>query len=64
MREFIRTMQDLRKEMKLLVSDEIVLTYKEDPETNDIVESFREEIAKKLLAKEIVKGNDNKIEKI
>jgi len=57
-------MQDLRKESKLSVSDEIILTYKKDDEIEDIVESFREDIKKKLLARDIIAGEENKIEKV
>jgi len=64
LREFIRSMQDLRKESKLSVSDEIILTYKKDDEIEDIVESFREDIKKKLLARDIIAGEENKIEKV
>lgn len=63
LRDFIRNIQDLRKEMGLSISDEIILTYKKDDGTEEIVDSFNEEIKKKLLAKDIIAGEETKVEK-
>ncbi|MBW6441994.1 isoleucine--tRNA ligase [Patescibacteria group bacterium] len=64
LRDFIRKVQGLRKEAGLSVSDEIILTYKNDEEMGNIVDIFNEEIRNKLLAKEIIPGDEIKVEKI
>ena len=63
-REFIRSIQDLRKEMGLQISDEILLTYKRDPELDEVIVLFQEDIKKKLLASDIVAGEETKVEKL
>lgn len=63
-REFIRKIQDLRKESGLSVSDEISVTYKKDEETDSIVNGFSDEIKKKIGARNIKPGEDFSIEKI
>lgn len=63
-REFIRSVQDIRKEMGLQISDEIVLTYKDSPDMNEVISFFGDEIKKKLLAKEIIPGEEIKVEKL
>lgn len=63
-REFIRSVQDLRKEMGLQVSDEIILTYKKDSELDEVISLFQEDIKKKLLAKDIVAGEETKVQKL
>ena len=64
LREFIRSVQDLRKEAGLSVSDKIVLTYKNDPEITEIVETFKKEIETKLVVEKIMPGDETKVEKV
>lgn len=64
LREFIRKVQDLRKELGLSVSDEIVVTYKKDKDMDEVVSSFSDEIKKKIGALSIKPGEELKIEKI
>jgi len=64
LREFVRKVQDLRKEMGLAVSDEIRVIYKKDTITEEVVREFGKDIKKKLFAKEIIPGEEFKIEKI
>jgi isoleucyl-tRNA synthetase len=64
LREFIRSVQDLRKEAGLSVSDKIVLTYKDDPEIRDVIETFREDIETKLVVEKIIPGDETKVEKV
>ena len=63
-REFIRNVQDIRKEMGLQISDEIVLTYQDNSDMREVMSLYVDEIKKKLLAKEIVPGNEIKVEKL
>lgn len=63
-REFIRGVQDIRKEMGLNISDEIILTYQDSPEMSEVISLYGDEIKKKLLAKEIVPGEELKVEKL
>ena len=63
-REFIRAIQDLRKESGLSVSDEISVTYQDNKENKEVVVEYGEEIKKKVFAKELIPGNELKIEKI
>ena len=62
-REFVRNIQDLRKSAGLSVSDEIILTFKNDAETKDIIDNFKDDLKRKLLVKEMCPGEENKIEK-
>jgi len=62
LREFIRTVQDLRKEAGLSISDEILLTYERSSEIEEIVNLFKDEIKKKLLARDIVPGDETGVE--
>lgn len=64
MREFVRAVQDLRKEKGLSVSDEINVTYQNTEENNEVVKEYKEEIKKKVFAKELTPGQELKIEKI
>ena len=54
----------MRKELGLSISDEIILTYKKDHQTEEIVKLFEEEIKRKLLAKEIIPGEETKVGKV
>lgn len=63
-REFIRSVQDLRKERGLSVSDKISVIYPDTEETRSVVGLFEEEIKKKVFAKKLVPGQELKIEKI
>ncbi len=63
-REFIRSVQDIRKEMGLQISDEIVLTYDKNSDMEEVISLYGDEIKKKLLAKEIVSGEEIKVEKL
>ena len=64
LREFIREVQDLRKEAGLSVSDEIVLTYKKDSDLEEIVSIFKDKIKSKLLAREIIAGEETRIDRV
>jgi isoleucyl-tRNA synthetase len=64
LREFIRSVQGLRKEAGLSVSDKILLTYKNDPETSEVVEMFKNEIETKLVVEKIIPGDETKVEKV
>ena len=64
LREFIREVQDLRKEAGLSVLDKINLTYKKDPDLEDIVSTFYDVIKEKLLAEEIIAGEETRIDKV
>jgi len=63
-REFIRNVQDIRKEMGLQISDEIVLTYQDSSDMSEIISLYGDEIKNKLLAKEIIPGEEIKVEKL
>lgn len=63
-REFVRSVQDLRKEKGLSVSDEIKVTYQDTEENKKVVGEYKEEIKKKVFAKELMPGQELKIEKI
>ena len=64
LREFIRSVQDLRKEAGLSVSDKIILTYKNDPEIIDVIETFKKEIETKLVVEKMILGDETKVEKV
>ena len=55
---------DIRKEMGLQISDEIVLTYQDNSDMREVMSLYVDEIKKKLLAKEIVPGKETKVEKL
>jgi len=63
-REFIRNVQDIRKAMGLQISDEIVLTYQDSSDMSEIISLYGDEIKNKLLAKEIIPGEEIKVEKL
>lgn len=63
-RELIRTIQDLRKEAGLSISDEIHVTYKKSEDTEKIIKEFGDEIKKRVFAKELKPGEEYSIEKI
>ena len=63
-REFIRSVQDIRKEMGLQISDEIVLTYDKNSDMEEVISLYGDEIKKKLLAKDIIPGEEIKVEKL
>jgi len=64
LREFIREVQDLRKEAGLSVLDKIILTYKKDSDLEDIVNTFYDVIKEKLLVEEIIAGEETRIDKV
>ncbi len=63
-REFIRNVQDIRKEMGLQISDEILLTYKDSEDMKEVITLYGDEIKKKLLARDIIPGKEIKVEKL
>jgi isoleucyl-tRNA synthetase len=63
LREFIRSVQNLRKNMGLSVSDEIVLIYENTPENKEIIDIYSEEIKEKLLTTDIISGDETRVEK-
>ncbi|MFZ2664600.1 MAG: class I tRNA ligase family protein, partial [Patescibacteria group bacterium] len=64
LREFIRKVQDLRKELGLLVSDEIVVTYEKGGEMESVISEFSNDIKKKIGAMELKPGEDFSVKKI
>jgi len=44
--------------------DKINLTYKKDPDLEDIVNTFYDVIKEKLLAEEIIAGEETRIDKV
>jgi len=50
--------------MGLQISDEIVLTYDKNSDMEEVISLYGDEIKKKLLAKEIVSGEEIKVEKL
>jgi isoleucyl-tRNA synthetase len=63
-REFVRKVQDLRKESGLLVSDRIEVTYPSSKELDDVVEAFQEELKKKLCTTKISPSEEFAVKKI
>ena len=55
-RELVRTIQELRKEKGLHVSDKVEVTYEDTPDNQRAVELFGDEIAKKVGAVKIKAG--------
>lgn len=64
MRDFVRQIQDLRKESKLAVTDKICVTYLPNPDLLKVIEKFEPEINQKVLATQLIKGELLKIEKV
>ena len=64
LREFIRSVQGMRKKMGLSVSDKIILTYKDDGDTRELIKTYSEEIKEKLLTTEILPGEEIGVEKV
>ena len=54
----------MRKDAGLSVSDEIILTYKGNGDIEEIINMFRDDIKRKLLARDIKSGEETKVEKI
>jgi isoleucyl-tRNA synthetase len=64
LRDFIRKVQDLRKESNLTVSDLIRVTYPETDENLALMQKFGDAIKTKVSATEIVSGETLKIDKL
>lgn len=60
-RDFIRQIQAMRKEMGLTPKDKIKVYYSENQQ---IIEKYKDQIKKQVIAKDIVSGTEFKIEKI
>ena len=63
-REMVRKIQDLRKEQGLVISDEVVVTYKKATEIEDVVAKFSAEIMKKTMAVKLEPGEDYSVRKV
>ncbi len=63
-REFVRKVQEKRKEMGLVVGDTIEVTYEKDDDTEKVIELFYDDISKKIQAKSIEAGEDFSIRKV
>ena len=64
LREFIRSVQGMRKKMGLSVSDKIILTYKDNEDTRELIKTYLDEINEKLLVVEMVPGEEMGVEKV
>jgi len=64
LRDIIRKFQDLRKKNKLNIKDEIKATYPDTKETQEVVDAYANELKDKILAKELVAGEDYHVELI
>ena len=64
LRDFVRKIQELRKEAGLKVGDLIEVTHPSDPDTLKVVELYGSEIAKKTQASNLVTGPDFAVRKI
>lgn len=60
-RELVRQLQDLRKAQNLNVTDKVNATFKNTEENIKAVEKFGEEIKSKVLAVELVAGEENSV---
>ncbi len=63
-REFVRKIQDLRKEAGVSVQDEIKVTYAASVDTDAVLAKFGEDLKKKVYAREFASGADYLVEKI
>lgn len=63
LRDFVRQIQDLRKEQKLAVSDKINVTYFKSIENEKIVAKFSSKIMQKVLANQLIAGDSFKVDK-
>ncbi len=63
LRDFIREIQDLRKKESLSVSDRIKIVYQDNPENRELVQKYKNEIKKKVLADAFTAGLETKISK-
>jgi len=63
-RDFVRKVQELRKEAGLKVGDIIEITYPSDPETVKVIELYGQEIVKKIQASKLVVGPEFSIRKV
>ncbi|NMB69896.1 isoleucine--tRNA ligase [candidate division WWE3 bacterium] len=64
MRDFIRKVQELRKEANLTVSDNIRVTYPNTPENGILMIKFGDQIKTKVSAAELIAGDILKVDKI
>jgi isoleucyl-tRNA synthetase len=64
LREFIRTVQGLRKEKGLSIVDAASVTYETGGKFDKVVEKYRDEILKKVNAKELKAGAAFSVEKL
>ncbi len=60
-RELVRTIQELRKNANLQVSDKVEVTFEETEDNIKAVEAFGDEIAKKVNATKLIPGSTTKI---
>lgn len=63
-REFVRKIQDLRKEAGLSVGDTINLTYENTDDNKKVLAIFGDEIKQKVMAQKLTPGKTYAIEKI
>ena len=63
-RDFVRKIQEMRKEGGLKVGDIIEITYPSDPDTAKVVELYGQEIAKKIQASKLEAGQDFTVRKV
>jgi len=63
-RDFVRKIQEMRKEAGLKVGDIIEITYPSDTHTAKVVELYGQEIAKKIQASKLEAGQDFTVRKV
>ena len=63
-RDFVRKIQEMRKEAGLKVGDIIEITYPSDTHTAEVVELYGQEIAKKIQASKLEAGQDFTVRKV
>ncbi len=64
MRDFVRKVQDLRKEANLTVSDQINVVYPKSDDNDKLMAMYAEAIKSKVSAQTVTPGDELKIEKI
>ncbi len=64
LRDVIRKFQDLRKKSKLNVRDKIIATYPDNKEVQAVVDEYTKELKNKILAEELIAGEDYHVEPI
>lgn len=64
LRSMVRRFQDERKKNKLKVKDVIVATYPDENEIRGVVEEFEDQLKERILADELVAGDDYRVEKL